>query len=54
MTATAAVLVIASALIPAATSVVIVWLALRGSKPGDRPAILRALALCLHRPRRRR
>jgi hypothetical protein len=38
---------VAAALIHAAARVLIAWLALRGSEPGQRPAILRALAQCL-------
>lgn len=45
---TSAVLVaLVAALIHAAARVLIAWLALRGSEPGQRPAILRALAQCL-------
>lgn len=57
---TASTAAVIAAAIAGLTRIVIVWLALRGTKPQDRPAILRATAdlwtpkrIELHAPRRR-
>jgi len=51
---TIALLVVLAPVVATVSRLVLAWLALRGSEPAERPAILRALALCLYRPLRGR
>lgn len=54
MTTTALVLIVALAIVTGTRHVLTIWLGLRGSRPCDRASILKALALCLYPPVRKR